>query len=1522
MPIGTGLPIPKAGDELIQPPGIASGGDFGASSWARIAQAGEQVAKAGLATSELAVAQRLHQEKIGETAGADLMARKTNIDLHATYAATPKGPDADAFWKASEEAQAKYVASLPTPEAQEHARKVWDQNKLNVYGALKNQQTQNTLNNANENLTARTKMASGDIVAAAQAGTLLDPATGDYTPAGKQLIDEHKSILQSAVTSQMKPQSWADSQIEDTVGQGMGIALGRTASEKARAGDIQGAYDDIDNLVNKNENLKMSPTMRTKVVGQAKGIVQAQAQAFRAELGELKTRAQGAIEAYNSSGASSVPLADHDATVDALRKHGDYHTADKLERSRGAADYRDGNLKGTLPTPPAASTRTAPEPQAPVPSGKTGRQGVPIVQGAIRLGPLPVVRQRFGQEMAADPALVNRFIAYTLAEPEKGHHDTPQAQLGFIETTLNRATDYQQSLSDTIPTTGRKTIPGQYFPIETHMAVRRPPTQEEIARIKPMIEAALAGANTTKLGTGNASGPVGLGWGRGALDPFTLFAARERFGPEKANAEWVRDMSVIVGQVDPTTGGPTVATTTLPFSPSYAPGPLPGSAAAIRPTGGFTPAIGPEPSIALAPLGGGPAATSPVPLVAPAPTITDPTRPPEHEPPAAAAAAAAPTVSGPGGPAAAPAPMLQPAVVAAADARAQGYYAEREKFYKQEFPNLDKQIKNNNLTADSAAQWIDVARHSRDVKFRDGVFGSIAAWQLNTDPRLIDAQTRQSVIDNITASAKNYPQDYATQLLDNLRSATADRSKMATDDPVTLHLKDGGNPVAQFGDFSDANQVATAIQQHRVAAEAVATSAGRPPGDMLREPDKAALVAAIQSKNPVRMQNAFTALTMMTNEELHATLNNNGEPSKNLKNTIVAQLHSTDGNAIAASGMALAAIHQRDALAFKEIFGKDAYNLVDAWGNNRSLRTPEDMAALNAKRGEPGFAVSQDEHEKGYGKEFRDKNKLPDIMREFAGFFSIAPERNAPANIPDVLDKNVNNDQKAALMSAVENEYVLMRSLGNDEAGARQKAVERIQRVWGYSNANNGNLMRWAPDNEKIHAPVNGSYKWQQDQLTQVIDLTKGQQPVVEQPGALGALRRIVTEYNQKQLERERLAGIRGEPLPQQPTRITTGAPEGEVAGLQTAGNIDLTARPVVRTAEGKPATTRSISIEEDGKTVLIPTVIQPKEGQAKVVSNEEAVKHYHATGEHLGIFDTRENADKYATELSKAQAVYYKRQIEVPSLPEQRWTLHSLYSDPQTEREVAAWKANPNVNPPPSYKVFVTNPRTSQIELLVDDQGRETRIRFDREVAQREAEMKARGLAPLTSLSDFWNYAAGPRYRAKLNIMEDQAAQAGPPRGTFPRGPATGDVPDLPDQARELPNVRATTTPPPERGGFGGAGASYPPRGLAEGGHVAADEEVVVGEKGPEKFVPDVPGTIVPNADFMAGDLEGIKGLTPAQQVFERTAPLYPTGDKPIDPIIRDEHILAALSRRSPAQIRALMGSLKQIRKQQKPED
>ena len=76
--------------------------------------------------------------------------------------------------------------------------------------------------------------------------------------------------------------------------------------------------------------------------------------------------------------------------------------------------------------------------------------------------------------------------------------------------------------------------------------------------------------------------------------------------------------------------------------------------------------------------------------------------------------------------------------------------------------------------------------------------------------------------------------------------------------------------------------------------------------------------------------------------------------------------------------------------------------------------------------------------------------------------------------------------------------------------------------------------------------------------------------------------------------------------------------------GMTDLGNINLANRPSIN-----GSTVRSISFEDNGQEILVPTVVE-----GKIVSDDEAIENYYRTGKHLGKFSSPEEATNYASGL------------------------------------------------------------------------------------------------------------------------------------------------------------------------------------------------------------------------------------------------------------------------------------------------
>jgi hypothetical protein len=94
--------------------------------------------------------------------------------------------------------------------------------------------------------------------------------------------------------------------------------------------------------------------------------------------------------------------------------------------------------------------------------------------------------------------------------------------------------------------------------------------------------------------------------------------------------------------------------------------------------------------------------------------------------------------------------------------------------------------------------------------------------------------------------------------------------------------------------------------------------------------------------------------------------------------------------------------------------------------------------------------------------------------------------------------------------------------------------------------------------------------------------------------------------------------------------------------GQYGAGNIDLYNRPQYIQPDGSVSTVNSMSINDGGMEVLIPTIAYDNYGRPYQMTDQEAINHYYQTGEYLGKFKTVQEADAYAEKLHQQQERLY----------------------------------------------------------------------------------------------------------------------------------------------------------------------------------------------------------------------------------------------------------------------------------------
>ena len=177
---------------------------------------------------------------------------------------------------------------------------------------------------------------------------------------------------------------------------------------------------------------------------------------------------------------------------------------------------------------------------------------------------------------------------------------------------------------------------------------------------------------------------------------------------------------------------------------------------------------------------------------------------------------------------------------------------------------------------------------------------------------------------------------------------------------------------------------------------------------------------------------------------------------------------------------------------------------------------------------------------------------------------------------------------------------------------------------------------RWKQDYMRRYG-VNANVA--EDAARRTYDYRQQEQPA--QPNATPQQRPLqpISPYRAAVLEARRNA--KNEPYQWRNTTPVEPVEQDDI-GQYGRGNIDLYDRPRYVNEDGSVSTVRSMSFNDGESEVLVPTISRDENNRPILMSDDEAIDHYYATGEHLGKFSTPEEADAYAEKLHLQQERLY----------------------------------------------------------------------------------------------------------------------------------------------------------------------------------------------------------------------------------------------------------------------------------------
>jgi uncharacterized protein (TIGR02594 family) len=367
-------------------------------------------------------------------------------------------------------------------------------------------------------------------------------------------------------------------------------------------------------------------------------------------------------------------------------------------------------------------------------------------------------------------------------------------------------------------------------------------------------------------------------------------------------------------------------------------------------------------------------------------------------------------------------------------------------------------------TEEEFSAFIDMVTLSGDQKLKTETIGLVKSLEAAKQLEGLPKPMRDAAMQRLTQELSGGSSEIQRAMVDNLTESFTARDKALADDPIGAgqrYKMIPAQPPIDWGNLG-ASLPARAKAANEMRQATGATEAVSP----LAQAETLQLSQQLAQGDGQMSAALLNGLGSLPPDQFGALI-----AQAPVRDALIGMSRSGDPAKMTAAFAAMDAERRRDPEGFNKRF-PTVEDRLEVWNAKMAFMPAETIAKEMSRVDDPAMEKAR----QALRSEAAEKVKKVTVS-DVAGYFdeSWLPG-TSPAAPADVL-------QGGVLKADFEREFAELYVAIGDEGQAREKAVERLKRVWAPSALNGGQMTKFAPEKASAYPPIGGSHQWLVKQL-------------------------------------------------------------------------------------------------------------------------------------------------------------------------------------------------------------------------------------------------------------------------------------------------------------------------------------------------------------------------------------------------------------------------------------------------------